>query len=292
MPTQVRHKPRNFSLSGFANLVRLPNLLIISLSQYLTAVFLCGETYDFSGYLADEKLLLLILSTTMIAAAGYIINDYYDVKIDYINRPDRVIVGRVLKRRVVMAAHIILNTAALLIGLYLGWKIAALHLFSIFLLWLYSNQLKRLPFIGNVAVSLLIAMALAAVGLYYQNHQPLIYTYAFFAFGINLIREILKDIEDLKGDNAFGCRTLPIVWGIRRTKDFLFILTLIYAGSLFYFTTKVGNPTLTVYFFFLLAPVSYLLYLLTKADTRKAFARLSFFCKIIMLAGILSMVFF
>jgi 4-hydroxybenzoate polyprenyltransferase len=292
MTTQVRQKPRNFSLKAFSRLVRVPNLTIIALCQYLTAIFLCGEDEDYLKYLTDIRLLFLVLSTTMIAAAGYIINDYYDVKIDYINRPERVIIGRILKRRVAMAFHIFLSGSGVLIGLFLAPRIALLNVVAVFLLWLYSNQLKRLPFIGNVAVSLLIALAVGSVGFYYQNHQPVIYTYAFFAFGINLIREILKDMEDVKGDGAFGCRTLPIVWGVRKTKKFLYILTVIYAGSLFYFTTKVENPTLTVYFFGLLVPVSYLIYLLTKADTKKAFARLSFFCKLIMLGGMISMIFF
>lgn len=286
------HKPGNFSLSGFFKLTRVPNLLIIAATQYLTAIFLAGGASEAVNYLKDEHLFLLALSTVLIAASGYIINDYYDVKIDFVNKPERVIVGKVLKRRVVMVAHTALNVTGILMGFYLSFGLGLLNFMAAFLLWLYSNQLKRLPFIGNLTIALLSGAAIAAIALYYQQNEFLIYTYSLFAFSITLIREIIKDMEDLQGDERFGCKTIPIILGLRNTKYILYGLIVLFIFVLFYLSSLLGNPILTQYFMVLIIPVIYFIYRLIIADTKKDFAFLSNFSKILILSGVVSMVFF
>lgn len=281
-----------FSLSGFLKLVRFPNLVIIVFTQYMTAIFLVGNHGEGLKYLFDPNLFKLILSTVLIAAAGYIINDYYDVKIDFINKPNRVVVGRVLKRRIAMALHTVLNLIGIFIAFTLSWKVGLLSFASAFMLWLYSNQLKRLPLIGNCCIGLLTGAALFLVGMYYQQHIYLVNIYAFFAFSITLIREVIKDMEDQKGDADFGCLTLPVVLGLRRTKWVLYILIACFIFTIFFLAYRLGNTTLTVYFLLLVLPIGYFVYYLVKADTVRHFAYLSNFCKIIMLSGILSMMFF
>lgn len=285
-------KPVNFSLKGFFRLTRVPNLLIIALTQYMAAIFLVGSEVDVSRYLKSTELFLLSLSTILIAAAGYIINDYYDVKIDYINKPNRVVVGKILKRRVVMAAHTGLNLTGILIGSYLSLKVGMLNFMAAFLLWLYSNQLKRLPFVGNLSIAVLSGAAIAVIGLYYAKHESLIYTYAIFAFSITLVREVIKDMEDLQGDQHFGCKTLPVVLGIRQTKYILYGLIAIFVFSLFYLSSQLGNPVLTKYFMVLILPIIYFVYRLVIADTKNEFTFLSHFSKALILSGIISMVFF
>lgn len=285
-------KPVRFSWSGFLKLIRFPNLVIIVLTQYMTAVFLVGSEGEAMQYLFDPNLFKLVFSTTLIAAAGYIINDYYDVKIDFINKPERVIVGRVLKRRVAMFLHTAFNFIGIFIGFTLSLKIGLLCFASAFGLWLYSNQLKRLPLIGNCFVGLLTGAALFLVGVYYNQHVYLVNIYAFFAFSITLIREIIKDIEDQKGDADFGCITLPVLLGLRKTKWVLYFLIACFVFIMFFLAHQLGNQTLTIYFLLLVIPVGYFVYYLIRADTIKHFAYLSNFCKIIMLSGVLSMMFF
>ena len=118
---------KNFSLSGFIKLTRFGNLLIIALAQYFTVLFLIADLSRWENYIYSEKLLLISLSSILIAAAGYIINDYYDVKIDYINKPERIVVGKVIKRRVVMAAHIILNFTGIGLGFLISPLIAVIN---------------------------------------------------------------------------------------------------------------------------------------------------------------------
>lgn len=285
-------KPVNFSLHGFFRVIRFPNLLIIAFTQYMTAGFLVGDTRGGISRLIDINLLLLVASTLFIAAAGYIINDYYDVKIDYINKPKRVVVGRILKRRGVMVAHSVLNFLGILIAFYLSKWVGLISVGSAFMLWWYSNQLKRLPFIGNFFIAVLTGASIFLVGVYYQQHIFLVNTYAFFAFSITLIREIVKDMEDLKGDADFGCRTLPIIFGIRKTKVILYLLIGTFIFIMFYLADRLANQTLVIYFLILSVPILHFLFLLVKADTVRQFKMLSNYCKALMLSGILSMAFF
>ena len=279
-------------LAGLARITRAQNLVMLALTQYFTAYFLVDVHASRRAYLLDADLFLLVLSTVMIAAAGYMINDYYDVKIDFINKPQRVVVGTVLRRRIVIAAHVILTATGILSGTYLSWKVGLIHASAAFLLWWYSNQLKRYPFVGNLSIALLSGLAIAVIGLYYRQHQFLVLTYAVFAFSISLLREIIKDMEDVPGDEAFGCQTLPIVWGISRTKTLLYTLSGFFIFLLFFLSGTLGNSVLITYFLLLIIPIAYFITKLVYADTQRDYAYLSSFCKLLMLSGILSMVFF
>jgi len=272
--------------------MRWPNLLIIVLTQYLTAIFLIGDLHQWRYYLTDLKLLLLCISTVLIAAAGYIINDYYDIKIDYINKPHKVVVGKIIKRRVAMFIHLTLSSLGLLIGIAISLWVGAVNFFAIFLLWLYSNQLKRLPFLGNFAVALLTAATVWIVAVRYQQFNDYVYMYALFAFAITLIRELIKDIEDLQGDSNFGCKTIPVIFGIRKSKQLLYLIVTIFIISIIYLINKLSIEHLYSYMAIFLLPMAYFVYRLVKADAKKNFSYLSNFCKLLMIFGILSMVFF
>src|SRR5690606_33262876 len=191
-----------------------------------------------------------------------------------------------------MVAHTILNFTGIAVAFYLSVWVGLIGFFCAFILWLYSNQLKRLPLIGNLSIAFLTGAALSLVAVYYQENSYLVNTYAFFAFAITLIREIIKDMEDLKGDADFGCRTLPVLIGIRKTKLFLYFLLVCFIFILFYLSRTLGNPILMIYFGLLVIPIGYFFYYLVKSDTVRQFAYLSNFCKILMLSGILSMIFF
>jgi 4-hydroxybenzoate polyprenyltransferase len=276
---------KRFILS-FARLTRVWNLLIIGLAQYLTAGFLI----EFST-LWDPRLFVLSASTVMIAAGGYVINDYYDIKIDLINKPQRVVVGRSITRRYAILFHTLLSVAGIFLGLFLSWKIAAVNFASAALLWWYSNNLKRQPFIGNFVVALLTGVAIWLVDSLYKTGHMLILTYASFAFFMTLIREIIKDLEDLKGDQTFGCKTLPIVWGMRKTKYFIYGILAIFLMTVMVINFYYENLPIQYLLLFLFVPITWLLVRLIGADTRKDFTWLSDFCKIILLLGIFSMAF-
>ena len=272
---------------SYLKMIRGLNLFIIGFTQYLTAFFLIGHYYSWEQILSDMDFFLLVLSTIIIASAGYLINDYYDVKIDYVNKPDRVVVGKSLTRRWIIIVHIALNLIGISIGFYLSPIIGIIHFFAAFLLWLYSNQLKRLPFVGNLSIALLTGATLIVVGQYFKQQEYLVLCYAVFAGFITLIREVAKDMQDLKGDEKFGCKTLPIVWGIPTTKKFIYGICILFIGTVFLMVWSISK-TLPIA---LLVTLIFLIFELSKADTVKAFGRVSTYCKIIMLLGVISMIF-
>lgn len=278
-------KAKDFTAS-LLRLTRVWNLLIIALAQYFTAAYLVDE-----DVVLNPRLALLTLSTLLVAAAGYIINDYYDVKIDLINKPDRVVVGRSIGRRYALLLHSVFSVAGIAIGTYLSLWIGAVNLFSVWLLWLYSNTLKRKPFVGNVAVALLTGLSILVVDALFYPHHSLIWIYALFAFFMTLVREIVKDMEDLKGDNTFGCRTLPILLGIRRTKAIIFLILIVFLTSVVVLNRSYTQLPLYYFVLFLFAPVSLLAIWLLRADMKKEFTWISTFCKVILVLGIISMAF-
>lgn len=271
-------------LQSLLRLTRFTNLLIIGFAQYFTAYFLV----DVSPF-TDLRLFILTSSTLLIAAAGYIINDYYDIKIDYINKPERVVIGKGIPRRFAILFHTLFSLAGIALGLYLGWRIALINFLSAFLLWWYSNNLKRLPFVGNFSIALLTGTSIYLVALLFGGDDTLIIIYSSFAFFMTLVREIIKDMEDLKGDSTFGCKTLPIIWGFRKTKQFLYVVIFIFCMTVLILDLLFTALPSVYFVLFLFAPLLWMVMRLYRADTIKEFEWLSTFCKVIMLLGILSM---
>lgn len=279
---------RYLSFKEVMQLVRWPNLLILGFVQWMSIIFLCHLPGNRLATVSEPKWWLLTFSTVMIAAAGYAINDYYDTKIDLINKPKRVLVGVRLRRRQAIFWHLLLTAMALITGWWLGPKIWLIQVAAAALLWIYSAFLKRLPFIGNLLVALLtgLAVGLPAIEAPVMWQQAAVF--ALYAFFVSLVREIIKDLEDLRGDQAFGCKTLPIVWGIRRTKGFIYLLTALFIASLFSMSVFLGSRV-GLFYFLLMPPLAFIIYKLVYADTAKNFGRLSLWCKWLMLAGTLSM---
>jgi len=289
--TRKRRRSRQIIFRAVVRLVRFPNLMIVVLTQYLVRLCLVGPKSDWLVHVLDVGFFWLCFSTVCIAAAGYIINDYYDIKIDTINKPRRMVVGRIMSRRQAIFLHSILNFVGIGLGTLVALRIGLVNFLAAFLLWLYSNQLKRLPFIGNFIVALLTAATLWVVVLYDTRNEVLVYTYSAFAFFITLIREVIKDMEDVRGDATFGCRTLPIVWGIRRTKALLYVLIVFFLITLFAFTYFLPDRLVWYFSLFILVPMSWFGWRLHQADTRADFGYLSLVCKVISVVGVMSMIF-
>ncbi|WP_304235440.1 geranylgeranylglycerol-phosphate geranylgeranyltransferase [Jiulongibacter sediminis] len=278
-------------IQKFFELIRWKNLLIILLTQYMARVFLVGKGNSIPESVLDKNQFLISLSTLLVAAAGYIINDYFDIKIDQVNKPEEVVIGRFIRRRHAMLAHQILNVSAAVISFTLGWKVFAVNVIAMTMLWFYASVFKKLPFIGNFMVAGLTGAALVVMAVFYTENDLLINIYALFAFGITLIREIIKDIEDIRGDKKYGSTTLPIIWGIRKTKFLLFLFMVGFVVSVAFMGIALHNKKLSLSFLLLGIPFLYLAFRLYFADRKKHFAQLSFWSKVIMILGVGSMVF-
>lgn len=286
-PGRYQRIRRRQKLAGVFRLVRLPNLALLFLSQILVVFRLLGPGWHSSPVLV-QKMAFLLLATLFSAAAGYIINDYYDIKIDILNKPGRVVVGRFLSRRKAIIAHLVLVSAALAAGTAASARVGAVVLFCCFWLWLYSNKLKRLPLTGNLSVAVLAAVSLYLPALLVPARDGHLVLFCLFAFWMTLIREIVKDMEDMRGDERYGCRTLPIVLGIPATRRVLYAIG---PGFLLTFLLAARTLPLIWSFYSLALFLALLLFYrrLSLTDTRKGFAHLSLICKWIMLAGTISM---
>lgn len=276
-------------LSHFAKLIRWQNLLIVAVTQCMVALLLIPNN-TIIDILMDIDFEILVLSTVLITAGGYLINDYYDIKIDYVNKPERVVAGRYIKRHHILFIHIFLSVLGILGGTYVSPKIGAINLLAAGLLWLYSNQLKRLPFWGNLSVAALTGLSVYIIYIYYHKSFFLISSYAAFAFFMSLIREIIKDLEDIKGDRVFGCRTLPIAYGVRNTKSIIYLLSALFLLVVSYFLRQ--EPKFYFVFSGLFLILSVLNFKIYKADKIIDYKKLSRMSKIIMLIGMLSMLMF
>ncbi|RYU80784.1 geranylgeranylglycerol-phosphate geranylgeranyltransferase [Hymenobacter persicinus] len=274
-------------LAALMQLVRLPNLLIMALSLALVRACLLDSA------LVSGRFALLALAALSIAAAGYVINDYYDVKIDAINRPTRLVVGRVVNRRRAMLAHLLLSGLGVLIAGALSPLLGLVNLGSALLLWGYSARFKRLALVGNLSIATLTAALVLLPELQLRTGQPTVWGYALAAFLLTVVREIVKDVEDMRGDAEHDCRTLPIVWGVARTKWVAAFFLLGLLGFVIGAAVRAGQQQHWLLSgWLLLTVVGPLLGLgrqLARADRRRDFARLSAWCKWIMLAGVLSM---
>jgi 4-hydroxybenzoate polyprenyltransferase len=308
----------------FIKLIRPLNLIIIAISMY-------GIAWYFEGVFTIESTLgiksflffLLVLSTVMIAAAGNIINDYFDIKADLINKPDRVIIGKFVKRRVAILSHWMTNFLAFSIAVYLSWRLQTywylfIHLLTINLLWYYSLRLKREFFIGNFLIAGLTALVPLLVGYYYfhirdinefptleNNFYPfaqsaianytLLLTFAIsgFAFVMNLAREIIKDMEDMEGDKKLRAKTLPIVLGITKTKwvsGIVLSATILISASIWaVYSTIPLISMIPVFLCALLILVCFIL--LVISSTKSQFRAINHLIKLAMIFGMLTPVY-
>ncbi|MFD2033626.1 geranylgeranylglycerol-phosphate geranylgeranyltransferase [Belliella marina] len=280
---------KSFSFWSLLKISRPANLLIVAFAQMMAAYFLVETNRRGLPVLQDIDLYLMVLATVILTAGGYVINDYYDVKIDYINKPNEVVIGKGMRRRVAIFYHTLLNFTGIGIAWIVSPRIGVIFFIAAFLLWLYSNLLKRLPFVGNFVVALLTGTAIWMVGYYYQKSELLVLTYAIFAFFINLIREIIKDIEDRQGDRKHGCRTLPIVIGFRNTKRVIFAIAIVFVCAILVVTFKINNSSLFYYFGGLSFLFFLFMYKIYVADRKAHFTELSVLSKLLMLTGIISM---
>ena len=302
----------------FLRLSRPVNLIIILVTMYGLGWFFTDVNPEFGVQSLD--FFLLSISTSMIAAAGNIINDYFDVRADRVNKPERLIIGKYVKRRVAIVTHWGINVLAFGIAIYLSWRLNSfwylfIHLLSINLLWFYSLYFKRRFLIGNVLIAALTALVPLLVGIYFyqtissdtisftsidpsfSNVGPsfilwLCFLLASFAFLLNLAREMVKDMEDVEGDLLIKAKTLPITLGIKKTKTVVSILLIITSlgASLIWFVFKIPLINLFPVLISGLFTISALV-LLPKAHDKIRFKTINGLIKIAMVAGLCTPVF-
>lgn len=296
-------------------LIRFKNLLMIAFIQCLIKyVFFQLPQFKNANLvtsLSNTSFTCLVLATVSIAAAGYIINDIYDVVADTINKPNKLIIGKFISETTATNYYIAFTVIGIVLGIYATWEIdknsyATMFLLIAALLYWYATNLKQTILIGNILVSLLVSCCILIVGLFeitpmlspesrdaYIFMFKFLIDYAVFAFLINLVREIIKDIEDTDGDYKAGYTTLPIVLGRKRANYIAFgICTLTIMTVVYYVVTYLfENQYLLLYFIFLIiGPLAYCAIKILSAKTKAHYAQLSSILKVIMILGMCSII--
>lgn len=307
------------SLRNWMGLLRIPNLAIIILTQYLLGYCIIRPVMLMQNVdppLGHLNFLILVLITVMIAAGGYIINDHFDVNTDRKNKPGKNMLEGKISVRLALRLYYIINGMAIVAGFYLAYMAGSFQLGLVFpaiigLLWFYSSRYQRMPFWGNLIVAMLSSMVVLIIWLFeffmlLKNSgdfvnvinqlgaiNKYVWAYALFAFLVSLFREMLKDIQDMKGDMTTGYRTLPIIWGTQLARSIIatvIILTIALLGFAQWFLYHKGQ--ILPFWYLMLAVQTILVYLLYQVIVTKenqSYGFLGTTAKIIMLAGILSM---
>lgn len=303
-------------VAAFLKMIRLPNLFFIALTQVLFQLCIYHPLYKDHIPLHDTRnFILLVLASLLIAAAGYIINDYFDINIDEVNKPQKMVVDKVISRRWAIAWHFVLSfmgivVTALALPILSKWYLILANVACVALLWFYSTNFKRQLLIGNIVISLLTAWTIliiffSKVSVYNAFEpgyagQPKLFRFAFlyagFAFIISLIREAIKDIEDREGDERYGCRTMPIIWGLNATKVYIAVWLIIliailaviqvYVLQFRWWWAVVYSVPLIIF------PLIFVFVRLFKASSVTDYHQLSSLTKLIMFTGIISMALF
>lgn len=305
-------------ISAIARLMRLPNLLIIILTQTILRYGLIkpflfsGNTVLMSGWLDFS---LLVLCTALIAVGGYIMNDCFDAGIDAVNKPGKNVVGKEIPEKSAIFIYRVISGIAVLTGFYLAFRLKSitagiLFPFIIYLLWMYNAKYKKVFVWGNLIISFLSAMVIFMVWYFEFLHMRLIpdlfatvlpnlknvnvffVIYAAFAFLVTFFREIIKDIEDFKGDSEFGCKTIPIVYGVKNARFIASGIILITIILTLWFQGILANRGWSAVLWYVVAviqiPMAYIILKLVSTRKEPDYHFLSSICKIIMVAGILS----
>jgi 4-hydroxybenzoate polyprenyltransferase len=272
------------------SVVRGYNVLVLILAQYLTSIYILAHDKTLKEVVFDFNLLMLVLASAVTIASGYIINNFYDSEKDLINRPQKSMLDRLVSQNTKLVFYFVLNFIAVIFASYVSFRAVVFFSLYIFGIWFYSHKLKKLPIIGNLVSATLTITPFFAVFIYYKNFETVIFAHAMFLFLVIAMRELTKDLENIKGDLALNYRTIPIVYGEQTSKIMLTILALLTLIPIYFliYHFQVGRMT---YFFY----ISILLLLVFSAILWKSSKKVHYLVlhnilKFIIVAGVFSIV--
>lgn len=285
-------KQKHILLKFFSmfSVVRGYNILVIVIAQYLTAIYILAHDKSLGEVLFDVKLLMLVLASATTIAAGYIINNFYDSEKDRINRPNKSQLDRLVSQNTKLSFYFVLNFSAVIMASYVSFNAVLFFSFYIFGIWLYSHKLKKRPFIGNLTSAMLTTQPFFAIFLYYKNFDSVIFVHASFLFLVIFMRELTKDLENLKGDLLLNYKTIPIVFGEKTSKLILTVLSALTTIPVYLLLTKYDIGHMDLFFYLSLLLLSVYLLLLWKSNTKTHYLILHNILKFIIVSGVFCIV--
>ena len=273
------------------SVVRGYNILVLIIAQYLVSIFIFSPEKSIRNIVFDFDLLNIVLASVCVVAAGYIINNFYDVKVDRINRPLKTGIDNYVKQETKLRLYFFLNFLGFMFGLLVSWKAALFFSVYIFGIWFYSHKLKKHAFTGLISATVLTILPFFAVFVYYKNFSKIIFLHAIFLFLVIMVRELIKDLENIKGALANNYKTFSVVYGEVKTKQLsllLLLFTFLPVTILFRFPAL---SYMKYYFYLALVTLLFVGIYLWKSTQQKEYTFLHNILKLLLLVGVVCLIF-
>ncbi|SMG30637.1 geranylgeranylglycerol-phosphate geranylgeranyltransferase [Arenibacter troitsensis] len=270
------------------SVVRGYNILMIILAQYLASIYILAPHLPLRKVVFDGNLFVIVLSSALVIAAGYIINNFYDAEKDLINKPRKSMLDRLVSQRTKLTTYFVLNFLSVIFASYVSFKAVVFFSAYIFGIWFYSHKLKKVPFLGNFVSATLAIAPFFAVFVYYKNFDTVIFVHALFLFLLILAREMIKDLENIAGDMAQNYKTIPILYGAKFSKTCIAILIGLTLLPSFLLIEYFDVGYMYLYFIGCIFLLMGFLVLLVKSNSKKHYVWLHNILKLIIILGVFS----
>jgi len=267
------------------SVVRGYNILVIVIAQYLTSIYILAPEKPFFKVLFDPNLFVIVAASALAIASGYIINNFYDTPKDLINRPNKTLLDNLISQNTKLSVYFVMNFLSVILASYISFRAVVFFSLYIFFIWFYSHKLKKYPFIGNLTASVLAITPFFAVFVYYQNFQMVVFVHATFLFLIISMRELVKDLENIKGDLAQNYHTIPVVYGEKVSKLMLTVVSVLAFVPLLLLLIKFEIGYMKYYFYLTAALLVLVLYLVWRSSKKFDYVLLHNILKFIIVVG-------
>lgn len=288
----VNHKnttPFFYKLLSMLSVVRGYNIFAVVIAQYLAALFIFSPQKSLKLTLTNKSLFLIVLATVFVIAAGYIINNFYDEEKDKINKPQKSKIDHLVSQKTKLSVYFTFNLIGCLLGFIISIKAGIFFTTYIFLIWFYSHKLKKHAIPRLISATVLSLLPFFVIFVFYKNFSSLIFVHASFLFFILLIKELIKDLENIKGDLLINYKTIPIKYGERKTKIIIFILALLTLLPLTIILTYEEIGGMKYYFYFAITVLIFTIIYLFWANHVKQYNTLHNVIKVLIVIGIFSL---
>ena len=259
MPSSDKNNLTLSKILGALYVVRIHNIFLIVLAQYFTSIFILSSTESWK-IIFDKNLFLVILCSTICIISGFIINDYYDTKKDSINTPIKFKLGESIDDKTKLFLYFFLNLLVVLVSSLISVRAILFFSVYVFFIWLYSHKLRKLVFIGNLFYSILTITPFFAILLYFKKIEFIIIAYALFLFFILLLKDIVKDMKNIKGDFSANHKTIPVVFGESFAKTLISLLSIINIFLILNLFLNFNSSLMYFYYFLALAVMIYFMF--------------------------------
>ncbi|MFZ4679575.1 MAG: geranylgeranylglycerol-phosphate geranylgeranyltransferase [Flavobacterium sp.] len=272
------------------SVIRGYNIPIIALAQYLSAIFILAPEKRALIVLLDFNLFIIVIVSSLTIASGYIINNFYDSEKDLINRPNKSQLDRLVSQKTKLKVYFTVNFIVFLLSFFVSFRAVLFFSAYIFLIWFYSHKLKKMAIVGNMTAAFLAVLPFFAIFLYYKNTYPQIFAHANFLFLLLIIREIIKDLENIKGDIANDYQTIPVMFGESTAKKIITLLTVLTIIPIYFLVEKFEVGYMDIYFYMSLIILIFFLQKLWKSNSKPDYLKLHNMLKFLVVSGVFCIV--